>query len=72
MVDTCNDHLNIGDKFIKCNYLEKVEEKRSFMLYKILPPKVYVLPSQVMNLIVNLSGNLELPIYEYQWLLESL
>ena len=42
------------------------------MLYKILPQIVYVLPSQVMNPIVNLSDNLELPIYEYQWLLDSL
>ena len=63
IVDTCNHHLNIRGKFIKCNYLEKVKGKRLFMLYKILSQIVYVLPSQVMNPIVNLSDNLELPIY---------
>ena len=71
MVDTYNHQLNIGDKFIKCNYLEKVKEK-IFMLHRVLLQIVYVLPSQVMNPIVNSSDNLELPIYEYQWLLNSL
>ena len=53
---------------LKCSsYYSKI-----IMLYKILPQIVYVLPSQVMNPIVNLSDNLELPIYEYQWLLDSL
>ena len=39
---------------------------------KILPQIVYVLPSQVMNPMVHLNENLELPIYEYYWLLDSL
>ena len=39
---------------------------------KILPQIVYVLPSQVMNPMVHLNENLELPFYEYYWLLDSL
>ena len=39
---------------------------------KILPQIVYVLPSQVMNPMVHLNENLELPNYEYYWLLDSL
>ena len=51
--DACDHYLDVGTKFIKCNYLRKVWEKE-------------------MNLMVHLNGNLEMPVYEYQWLLESL
>ena len=71
LVDARNHQLDIGTKYIKCHYLEKMNEKRSIITYKVFPQVVYVLPSQVMNPMV-LNGNLELPIYEYQWLLHSL
>ena len=72
MVDESNHNIDIGTQFIMCQYFEKVKEKRSYLSYKILPQIVYVLPSQVMNPMVNLNDNLELPIDEYQWLLDSL
>ena len=33
---------------------------------------MYVLPTQVMNLLVEMNDKLELSITEYQWLLDSI
>ena len=72
IIDDYHHALQKGSVYLKCHYLEKVSEKRSKVGYKLLSKNVFVLPSQVMNPLVEMNDKLELSITEYQWLLDSI
>ena len=69
---TTNHTIQKGSMYLKCNYFEKVREKRSKVGCKPLSKNLFVLPSQVMNLFVEMNDQLELSVTEYQWLLDSI
>ena len=71
ITDDYNHTIPEGLTYLLCNYLEKVSERRAYIKYKLLPKVVFVLPSQVMNPIVEMNANLQISIEEYQWLLDS-
>ena len=72
IIDDYHHTIQKGSVYRKCHYLEKVSEKRSKVGYKLLSKNVFVLPSQVMNPLVEMNDKLELSITEYQWLLDSI
>ena len=43
IVDSLNHHVFKGSKYFKCNYLEKIGEKRGFVNYKMVKGEVCVL-----------------------------
>ena len=57
IADKFNHFIESGSKYVKCQYFEKIKEKRSKICYKILPDITYVLPYQVMNPMVNLNDH---------------
>ena len=57
---------------MKCNYLEKADEKKQSVFHKLMPKIVFVLPTQVMSLMVPLGKNLSLSVAEYQWMADSI
>ena len=72
MIDSYNHQITIGTKYILCNYLEKIAEKKNRIICKILSKTVLVLPAQVMSPMVHLDNNLSLSSAEYQWLPDSI
>ena len=68
MVDAYNHHISMGTKYIICNYLEKESEKKSRIIYQILPKTVLVSPAQVITPVVELDDQLSLSSADYQWL----
>ena len=68
MVDRNEHYIMKGEKFIKENYLEKTKEKKGAVFYKITNTEAYVLPTEVMSLVVTMDDNLSIPIAEYSWL----
>ena len=72
MIDSYNHQITIGTKYILCNYLEKIAEKKNRIICKILSKTVLVLPAQVMSPMVHLDDNLSLSSAEYQWLPDSI
>ena len=48
VVDDYRHIIQKGDKYIDCNYLEKVKEKHGHIYYKCLSKTVFVLPAQVL------------------------
>ena len=68
LIDTFNHIIPKGSKFIKCQYFEKYEEKRGGVMYKILPETVLVLPTQVLNPVVELDEDGSLSMENYLWL----
>ena len=72
IIDDYHHTIQKGSVYLKCHYLEKFSEKRSKVGYKLLSKNVFVLPSQVMNPLVEMNDKLELSITEYQWLIDSI
>ena len=72
MVDEYNHIISQGSRYIQCQYYQKEKETKSKIHYKLLPKKVYVLPTQVLSPLVNLIENNVLMIEDYQWLCDSL
>ena len=72
MVDDYRHIIQKGDKYIACNYLEKVKEKHGHIYYKCLSKTVYVLPPQVLCPLVLLDSNLSMSAADYQWLSDSI
>ena len=70
--DSFNHAVLKGTRFIECNYLEKIKEKKSNVYYKIIPKTVLVHPSQVMAPAVNVQEDLSLTMQEYQWLADCI
>lgn len=70
--DEYNHIIDIGTKYIKCQYLEKCREQKNYITFKLLSSIVYVLPAQVMCPLVNLGQDLRLTISDYQWLSDSI
>ena len=70
IIDDYHQTIQNGSVYLKCHYLEKVSEKRSKVGYQLLSKNVFILPSQVMNSLVEMTDKLELSITEYQWLLD--
>ena len=66
MVDDYRRIIQKGDKYIGCNYLEKVKEKHGRIYYKSLSKTVYVLPAQVLCPLVSLDSNLSKSAANYQ------
>ena len=63
------DSLQKGQKCIKMYYLQKTEEKKEKVLYKMLASdEVFVLPKQVFYPFVPLDENLAMLISDYQFL----
>ena len=60
MVGAYNHHISMGNKYILCNYLEKKSEKKSKIIYKILPKIVFVLLAQFVTPMVELNYQLSL------------
>ena len=58
MIDPYNYQITIGTKYILCNYLEKIAEKKNSIIYKILSETVLILPAQVMSPMVHSDDNL--------------
>ena len=72
IIDDYHHTIRKGSVYLKWYYIEKVSEKRLKVGYKLLSQNVFVLPSQVMNLLIETNDRLELSITEYQWLLASI
>ena len=72
MIDSYNHQITIGTKYILCNYLEKIAEKKNRIICRILSKTVLVLPAQVISPMVHLDDNLSLSSAEYQWLADSI
>ena len=50
IVDKGNHCIKSASHYIKCQYFEKIKERKLMIKYKLLPDIVLVLPTQVMNL----------------------
>ena len=72
MVDEYNHIIPQGSRYIECQYYQKQKETKSKIHYKLLPKNIYVFPTQVLSLLVNLIENNVLMIEDYQWLCDSL
>ena len=72
MVDDYCHIIQKGDKYINCNYLEKVKEKHGCIYCKCLPKTVYVLPAQVLCPSVSLDSNMSKSAADYQWFSDSI
>ena len=70
--DVNNHVIEIGHRYIECQYLEKLFEQKKYVTFKLLSSIVYVLPAQVMCPLVNLGPELRLSISEYQWFSDSI
>ena len=66
--DKYNHTVSGRASFIKCQYLERLEEKKRKAFYKLLPDVVFLFPAEVMSPLVPLNKDLSLPSSEYQWL----
>ena len=71
--DSQNHLVTIGEKYILCQYLQKLEFKPGShnVRYRVLPGHVYIHPSMVVSLLVNLRPAYNMPIEEYIWLADS-
>ena len=65
--DKYNHTMPVGASFIKHQYLERLEEKKRKLFYKLLPDVVFVFPAEVMSKLVPLNKCLSLPSSDYQW-----
>ena len=65
------NHTVSWNLFIKCPYLERLEEKRK-LFNKLLPDVVFVFTAEVMPPLVPLNKDLSLPSSEYQWLCDTI
>ena len=72
MVDDYCHIIQKGDKYINCNYLEKVKEKHGRKYCKCLPKTAYVLPAQVLCPSVSLDSNMSKSAADYQWFSDSI
>ena len=73
--DLCDKYNHIvpkGTRYIKCQYLERICEKKRNEPYKIWPDIVFVFPAEVMSPMVTLNDDLLLCIAEYQWLCDMI
>ena len=69
--DLCDKYNQIVPKDtsdIKCQYLERICEKKRNVCYKLLSDTVFVFPAEVLSPMVPLNDDLSLCISEYQWL----
>ena len=57
-----------GNKFTKCQYLERVQEKKKYIFYKLIEKDVFIVPAEVMSPMVPMKEDLCFTILEYQWL----
>ena len=57
-----------GNKFIKSQYLERVQEKKKHIFYKLIEKDVFIVPAEVMYPMVPMKKDLCLTISDYQWL----
>ena len=70
MVNGYNHIISQGSR--EFLYYQKQKETKSKIHYKLLPKNIYVFPTQVLSLLVNLIENNVLMIEDYQWLCDSL
>ena len=68
LIDSLNHIIPKGSKFIKCQYIEKYKGKQQKIMYKLLPETVLVLPTQVLNPVVELDEDGSLSMENYLWL----
>ena len=69
--DLCDKYNHIvpkGTNYIKCQYLERICEKKRNVCYKLLPDIVFVFPAEVLSPMLPLNDDLSLCISEHQWL----
>ena len=71
LIEKFNHVIEKGMKFIKCQYYYKQKESRKGVQYKLIP-EVFVLPSQVLSPLVNITEKCMLTMEEYQWLCASI
>ena len=57
-----------GNKITKCQYLERVQEKKKYVFYKLIEKDVFIVPAEVMSPMVPMKKDLCFTILEYQWL----
>ena len=72
IVDSLNHPVLKGSKYFKCNYLEKINESKGFIQYKMISGDVFVLAQQVLCPFVDLSKDLKLPIEDYTFLCDMI
>ena len=72
LCDKYNHIVSKGTCYIKCQYLERICEKKRNEPYKIWPDIVLVFPAEVMSPMVPLNDDLLLCIAEYQWLCDMI
>ena len=72
MVDDYRHIIQKGDKYIGCNFLERVKEEHGRIYYKCLSKTVNVLPAQVLCPLVSLDSSLSMSAADYQWLSDSI
>ena len=61
-----NHSLSQGRKFITCNYLEKVNQKKDYVYYKLGNRETFVSPNQIFCPTVCVSEKLKLTVSDYQ------
>ena len=65
MCDYYNHAVAKDEKYLECQYYEKVQEKKGFIQYKLLKPIVFLLPHHVAMPSVTLSHYMKLMAAEY-------
>ena len=53
--DKYNHTMPVGASFMQCQYLERLEEKKRKVFYKLLPDVVFVFPAEAMSPLVPLK-----------------
>ena len=67
-VDKYNHVIEDGVKYIRCNYLEKINEKRGKVEYKFVEEDTFVMPFQIFCPSVTVSDKLTVDVGEYVFL----
>lgn len=68
LVDKYNHRITEGSKYLSCNYLEKIKEKKSVIHYKLVKGEALVMPYQVFCPSVTMSEQLTLTVEDYVFL----
>ena len=70
--DKFNHIILEGSQFMKCNYLEKTDERKGYVHYKVVKGVVFILPEEVFCPTVCLLDDLTLSTADYQFLCDMI
>ena len=70
--DKFNHIILKGSRFMKCNYLEKTDDRKGYVHYKVVKGVVFILPEEVFCPTVCLLDDLTLSTADYQFLCDMI